>query len=136
MKLSIFIAYVSHFSSFTSLFQEAKNRRCLYIVKNIKDRQIIEQLMTPFAISSCSVSLSCMFCKDSDNSGQRSGTGTFSSSLYSVSHTGSCILVAKDLEGRSSVELFYHMKCQEDVKKLVNYSVKLRLAYPFGLLTL
>ena len=83
--------------------------------------------MTPFAISTCSVSLSCMFCKDSDNSGQRSsGTGTFSSSLYSVSHTGSCVLVAKALEERSSVELFYHMKCKKDVQKLEN-SVKLIL---------
>ena len=88
---------------------------------------MIEQLITPFAISACSVSLSCMFCKDSDNSGQRSGTGTFSSSLYWVSHTGSCILAAKDLEEESSVELFYHMKCKEDVQKLEN-SVKLILA--------
>ena len=69
-----------------------------------------------------------MFCKDSDNSGQRSGTGTFSSSLYSISHTGSCVLATKDSEEGSSVELFYHMKCQEDVQKLVN-SVKLRLAF-------
>ena len=43
-----------------------------------------------------------------------------------MSHTGSCVLVAKALEERSSVELFYYMKCKKDVQKLEN-SVKLVL---------